>query len=147
MKPYDLGYSRRKLLGLASILAMQTPIVVLDEPTTGQDARGIERVRGIVRSIAAAGRTLIAVSHDMGFVASEFERVIVMCNGRVVRDGRPDEVFAEDSWPILATTFLEPPLAAILGVRAGVGATPTPEALAAALLSIDPSAADGAVRT
>ena len=42
--PYDLGYSRRKLLALASVLAMQTPVVVLDEPTTGQDARGVARV-------------------------------------------------------------------------------------------------------
>ena len=42
--PYDLGYSRRKLLALASILAMETPVVVLDEPTTGQDARGVARV-------------------------------------------------------------------------------------------------------
>ena len=46
--PYDLGYSRRKLLALASILAMDTPVVILDEPTTGQDARGIERVHRIV---------------------------------------------------------------------------------------------------
>src|SRR5205823_14159648 len=39
--PYDLGYSRRKLLAIASILAMETPVVVLDEPTTGQDARRV----------------------------------------------------------------------------------------------------------
>jgi energy-coupling factor transport system ATP-binding protein len=38
--PYDIGYSRRKLLALASVYAMGTPVVVLDEPTTGQDARG-----------------------------------------------------------------------------------------------------------
>ena len=43
--PYDLGYSRRKLLAIASILAMGTPIVVLDEPTTGQDARGVDADR------------------------------------------------------------------------------------------------------
>ena len=72
--PYDLGYSRRKLLALASILAMGTPIVVLDEPTTGQDARGLERIRRIVADLSADGRTVIAVSHDMRFVAEAFER-------------------------------------------------------------------------
>ena len=46
--PYDLGYSRRKLLAIASILAMATPVVILDEPTTGQDARGVARVRTII---------------------------------------------------------------------------------------------------
>ncbi len=57
--PYDLGYSRRKLLTLASVLAMDTPVVVLDEPTTGQDARGIARVQQVVgeRRRRAAGRS------------------------------------------------------------------------------------------
>src|SRR5450759_1276670 len=60
--PYDLGHSRRKLLALASILAMETPIVVLDEPTTGQDARGIARIQRVVADLAAEGRTVIAIS-------------------------------------------------------------------------------------
>ena len=132
--PYDLGYSRRKLLALASILAMGTPVVVLDEPTTGQDARGVERIRGIVGDLAAAGRTVIAISHDMRFVAEAFERVVVMRDGRIVLDGTTAEVFAEAAWPVLASTFLQPPLAARVGVRLGLGPTPTDEALMAAVV-------------
>jgi energy-coupling factor transport system ATP-binding protein len=131
--PYDLGYSRRKLLALASILAMETPVVVLDEPTTGQDARGVERVERIVADLAAAGRTVVAISHDMRFVAEAFGRVVVMREGRIVLDGAPDEVFAEAAWPTLASTFLEPPLAARVGARLGLGATPTDERLVEAL--------------
>ncbi len=131
--PYDLGYSRRKLLALASILAMGTPVVVLDEPTTGQDARGVERIRRIVADLSAAGRTVVAVSHDMRFAAEAFERVVVMRDGRIVLDGPPAEVFAESAWPILASTFLEPPLAARIGARLGLGSTPTDEALEVAL--------------
>jgi energy-coupling factor transport system ATP-binding protein len=131
--PYDLGYSRRKLLALASILAMGTPVVVLDEPTTGQDARGLERIRQIVGDLAAAGRTVIAISHDMRFVAEAFDRVVVMRDGRIVLDGTPADVFAEAAWPTLASTFLEPPLAARIGARLGLGSTPTDEALIAAL--------------
>jgi energy-coupling factor transport system ATP-binding protein len=127
--PYDLGYSRRKLLALASILAMDTPVVALDEPTTGQDARGVERVHGVVADLAAGGRTVIAISHDMRFVAEAFERVIVMRDGRIVLDGSPAEVFAEAAWPTLESTFLEPPLAARIGARLGLGSTPTDEAL------------------
>jgi energy-coupling factor transport system ATP-binding protein len=123
--PYDLGYSRRKLLATASVLAMGTPVVVLDEPTTGQDARGIERIGGIVRGLGAEGRTIIAISHDMAFVAEHFGRVVVMRAGRVVLDGSPSEVFAEDAWPTLASTYLEPPYPAVVGARLGLGATPT----------------------
>jgi energy-coupling factor transport system ATP-binding protein len=131
--PYDLGFSRRKLLALASILAMETPIVILDEPTTGQDARGMSRVQSIVAELSAAGRTVIAVSHDMRFVAESFERVVVMREGRIVLDGTPTEAFAEAAWPTLASTYLEPPLAARVGARLGLGATPTESALVAAL--------------
>ena len=53
--PYDIGYSRRKLLALASVYAMETPVVVLDEPTTGQDARGVARVAALVVDIDRGG--------------------------------------------------------------------------------------------
>jgi energy-coupling factor transport system ATP-binding protein len=123
--PYDLGGARRKLLALASVLAMETPVLILDEPTTGQDAAGVERVREIVANAAASGRTVIAISHDMRFVAEAFERVVVMRDGRVILDGTPSSVFAVDSWPELGSTYLEPPHAAVVGDRLGLGSTPT----------------------
>jgi energy-coupling factor transport system ATP-binding protein len=131
--PYDLGYSRRKLLALASVLAMETPILILDEPTTGQDARGVARVRAVIAAAAAQGRTVMAISHDMRFAAECFRRVIVMRAGRVVLDGPPDVVFGESSWPELRATYLEPPLPAVVGARLGLGSTPTSDALVGAL--------------
>jgi energy-coupling factor transport system ATP-binding protein len=131
--PYDLGYSRRKLLALASILAMGTPVVVLDEPTTGQDARGVERIQRVVAEVSGQGRTVIAISHDMRFVAETFERVVVMGSGRILADGTPAEVFAEPAWPILASTYLEPPLASRVGARLALGSTPTEHGLVEAL--------------
>jgi energy-coupling factor transport system ATP-binding protein len=131
--PYDLGGSRRKLLALASVLAMETPVLVLDEPTTGQDARGVARVRAVIDRASAAGRTVIAISHDMGFVAEAFSRVIVMRAGRVILDGPPATAFAEEAWEALGSTYLEPPLAARVGARLGLGATPTDAALIEAL--------------
>jgi energy-coupling factor transport system ATP-binding protein len=130
--PYDLGFSRRKLLALASILAMRTSVVVLDEPTTGQDARGVDRVQSIVDGLAADGRTVVAISHDMRFVAESFDRVVVMRAGKVELDGSPLEVFAESAWPVLASTYLEPPLAARIGAQLGL-ATPTQASLIEAL--------------
>jgi energy-coupling factor transport system ATP-binding protein len=131
--PYDLGYSRRKLLALASVLAMRTPILILDEPTTGQDARGVARVQDVVARAAEEGRTVIAISHDMRFVAECFQRVVVMRAGRVALDGPPSAVFAEAAWPELRVAYLEPPLSAVVGARLGLGATPTGSAFVAAL--------------
>jgi energy-coupling factor transport system ATP-binding protein len=131
--PYDLGASRRKLLALASVLAMRTPVLVLDEPTTGQDLRGVETVRRAIDAAHEAVRTVIAISHDMAFVAATFDRVVVLRAGRVILDGPPASAFAEPSWDVLRSTYLEPPLAAVVGARMGLGATPTDDALLSAL--------------
>jgi energy-coupling factor transport system ATP-binding protein len=131
--PYDLGYSRRKLLALASILAMGTPVVVLDEPTTGQDASGVNRIQSLVRALADAGRTVVTISHDMRFVAETFERVVVMGAGKVLLDGTPGDAFGEAAWPHLAATNLEAPLAARLGASWGLGETPTEASLVEAV--------------
>jgi energy-coupling factor transport system ATP-binding protein len=85
--PYDLGLARRKLLAIASVLAMGTPVVVLDEPTPGQDADGHASLRAIVANLASEGRTVVAVSHDREFIADAFERVVVLDAGRVIADG------------------------------------------------------------
>jgi energy-coupling factor transporter ATP-binding protein EcfA2 len=84
---YDLGPSKRRLLALASVLAMRTPLVVLDEPTMGLDVDERARVAAIVVGLAEAGRTVVAISHDARFVADAFERVIRLDNGRVIDDG------------------------------------------------------------
>ena len=133
--PYDLGFSQRKLLGLASILAMDAPAIVLDEPTTGQDEHGVERVMAIVRDLGARGKTVIAISHDMRFVAESFDRVVVMREGRIALDGPTTEVFGSASWPTLRSTNLEPPYPALVGAKLGLGATPTQASVIAALTS------------
>jgi energy-coupling factor transport system ATP-binding protein len=133
--PYDLGSSRRKLLALASVLALRTPILVLDEPTTGQDVTGIEIVLSVIQRAHADGRTVIVISHDMEFVASAFDRVIVMREGAVILDGTPASVFAPSGWDQLRSTHLEPTLAAQVGQRLGLGATPTEAGLLASLAS------------
>lgn len=125
VNPYDLGGSRRKLLALASVLAMRTPVLVLDEPTTGQDVRGVELVRSVIEAAHAAGRTVLAITHDMGFAAEAFDRVVVMREGRIVLDGTPAEAFAADAWPTLRSTYVEPPLSALIGARLRLGSTPT----------------------
>ena len=127
--PFNLGYSQRKLVAIASILAMRTPIVVLDEPTTGQDAAGVDRIAAIVQHIRAEGRTVVGISHDLRFVADNFDRVIVLRAGRIIAAGTPHTVFGRSSWTTLASTHLEPPGAARVGEDLALGSTPTDASL------------------
>ena len=138
--PYDLLLSERKLLAIASVLAMETDVVVLDEPTAGQDERGRRRVIEIVERLTRAGRTVLAISHDMEFVAGSFERVVVMHSGRVTLDGAPGDVFGSSSWDALRESGLEPPIAARVGHELGLGATPTDASLVRALVEREASA-------
>jgi energy-coupling factor transport system ATP-binding protein len=131
--PYDLGAARRKLLAIASVLAMRAPVLVLDEPTTGQDRAGVARIQGLVSDVVAAGRTAIAVSHDLRFVAETFPRVVVLRAGRVVLDGSPADVFAPPNRETLASTGLEPPWAARVAGKLGLGPVATEAELVAAV--------------
>lgn len=84
LHPYDLGYSRRKLVAIAAVLAMRSPVVVLDEPTTGQDAGGIERLVALMTRLRGEGRTLVVVSHHGGFVRRTCDRAVRLVAGRII---------------------------------------------------------------
>lgn len=111
--PYDLGLAWRKRVALAAVVAMDTPIVVLDEPTTGQDARFQARLVRLLADWQQRGITVIVISHDMEFVAAHFERLVVMHAGRVLRDGLTIEVVGETA--VLQQTHVEPPAITRLG--------------------------------
>ncbi len=122
--PYDLDLSRRKLVALAGVLAMDPAVLVLDEPTTGQDADGIERVERVVHAYREAGRTVIAITHDMEFAAANFTRIVVMRLGEVVLDGPPAAVFQASNADLLATTGLTLPPVARIGALLGLDPAP-----------------------
>jgi len=121
--PYDLDLSRRKLVALAGVLATDPAVLVLDEPTTGQDADGVARVGAIVEAYRRAGRSVVAITHDMEF-AGRFGRIVVMRDGEVVADGPPEVVFAPVNRDLLASTGLTPPPTARIAARIGLASVP-----------------------
>jgi len=126
--PYDLHLSQRKLLALAAVLAMRTPVVVLDEPTTGQDGRGIARIAAIVDRLKSERRTVVTITHDIDFAAENFDRVIVMARGKVIADGSARDVLSQTD--ALRSAEVEPPQLARLARSLGLPATPlTPQEL------------------
>ena len=93
--PYDLSLAERKMVAMASILAMDTDIVIFDEPTMGQDARGKAKVKEIIHSLYEQGKLVICILHDMDFVAETFGRTIIFSNGEMLFDGPTREAFAQ----------------------------------------------------
>lgn len=120
--PYDLHASERKRVALAAVLAMQTPAVIFDEPTTGQDSQGVALIGAIVESLRRAGRTVLTISHDIDFCAEHFERVVVMADGQVLADGLATALLGQEE--LLAQTAVQPPQMARLAAALGLPGTP-----------------------
>lgn len=105
--PYDLELYQRKMVAIASVLAMDTDVVILDEPTIAQDYNGRKTIGSIIRKLTADGKLVIAILHDMDFVAEYFDRAIIMAHGRVLADGTVRSVFRQDE--ALAKARLQKP--------------------------------------
>ena len=90
--PFLLNRGTRQLLALASIVVLETPVIILDEPTTGLDFRECVKVMDVIRGLHERGTTVVMVCHDMEVVADFAERVIVMSAGRVVDAGATFDV-------------------------------------------------------
>ncbi len=120
-QPHRLPLAVRKLVSIGSVLTMRTPVLVLDEPTTGQDHRTADRIAGVILEVRAAGTTVIVVSHDMALIADIADRIVVLDAGRVVADGLPRAVLSDPA--LAASTRLTPPqitqLAMAMPGRAG----------------------------
>lgn len=110
--PYDLDLHERKMVAMASVLAMDPDVVIFDEPTIAQDDSGRKLIADIIGRLEASGRLVISILHDMDLVARCFSRVVVMADGEVVADGSPGSVFSDDR--VLGLAGLRMPQAAEL---------------------------------
>ena len=106
-EPFLLNRGTRQLLALASIIVMEPPVGVLDEPTTGLDFRECAKVMDVIAELNARGTTVVMVCHDMEVVADYAKRVIAMTAGQVVADGETFAVLRDRD--VLARTHLLPP--------------------------------------
>lgn len=100
--PYDMGQSLRKRVAVASVLAMETPVVILDEPTGSQDAAGINLLGDIVDILVEEGKLVVVITHDVDFAAKHADRVVALGQGEVLIDDTPEVVF--DRPDVLAET-------------------------------------------
>jgi ABC-type cobalamin/Fe3+-siderophores transport system ATPase subunit len=93
----ELSLGERQLVLLAMAVAQSAPVLVLDEPTVHLDLRHqIETMELLVDLNQRDGTTVLAVLHDLGLARHFFPRLVLLAAGRIVADGRPDEVLADD---------------------------------------------------
>jgi energy-coupling factor transporter ATPase len=108
--PHSLSRGQRQRLAVASIISMEQDILVLDEPTSGQDRGHLNKFLCQIKKLNDAGKTIIMITHDMSIVAEYSERTIVMEGGKILMDGSTREVFSRPE--ILKKASIEPPLLA-----------------------------------
>ncbi len=84
--PYDLQPAWRRLVAVAAVLAMDTPLLVLDEPTAGLDTPSVERLTVLCHDLAAQGKSVLVISHDLDFCYEALERVVLVRDGRIALD-------------------------------------------------------------
>lgn len=93
--PHDSGYSVRKRIALASIVAMDARVLVFDEPTAGLDPHEISLLMAVLAELQRQNKTVVIITHDMDFVTETIDRVIGMSCGRKVFDGNVRELFPQ----------------------------------------------------
>lgn len=116
--PFFLSKGLRQRVAIASILALRPQVIIVDEPTTGQDAKqSLEIMDFLKRLNEELGHTVIIITHDMPIVGQYAKRVIAMGQGRVMADAPTAEVFTRAD--VLEQTFLKPPQITQLAQAAG----------------------------
>lgn len=106
--PFFLSKGLRQRVAIASILALRPEVIIVDEPTTGQDARQSREIMDFLKSLNEEHEhTIIIITHDMPIVGQYARRVIAMANAQIIVDGSTADVFTQSD--MLRKTFLAPP--------------------------------------
>lgn len=123
--PYALAPAARRRLAIAAVLAMAPRVLVLDEPTTGQDHRAATFLAGLLGELRATGTAVVCIAHDLGLLAAVADRLLLLSRGRVVADGPPRRVLADDE--AMGRAGLTPP--PVVALSRAVPAAGRPPAL------------------
>jgi energy-coupling factor transport system ATP-binding protein len=105
--PFMLSGGERKRVALASILAWDPKAIILDEPTIGQDHQQKEKLQQFILQLNAQKKTVVVVTHDVEFVAECNPRVILMSQGKILVDGKAEQILTNPK--VLAQAHIVPP--------------------------------------
>ena len=140
--PLSLSHGQKRRLSVATALVTEPDVVLLDEPTFGQDRRYTDELLALLTDLHRSGTTVVVITHDMTLVAEHATRVVALASGHVVFDGTPAALFARPD--LLTRCALRlPPIAQAVQqareLRAALPAVNSLRELAAALVGGQPS--------
>ena len=114
--PYELQHVQRKFLCIASIISMNPEVIILDEPSSGMDYKGIQKLKDIIKYLnEEENKTVIIVSHNMDLVADITERTVVLYMGKIILDGETKSVLSQADK--LKTAGVNPPQVTRVALR------------------------------
>jgi len=105
--PFLLSGGQKRRLSVGTALVAGAPVLVLDEPTFGQDRARADELLSLLSELNAEGTTIVVVTHDMQLVTDHADRTVVLADGRVLADGPTGDVFADDD--LIRRAGLRPP--------------------------------------
>jgi len=105
--PFNLGKGQRQKLALASVIAMQSEVLIIDEPTTGLDTRTSLEVLRLLHELNRQGHTIIVITHDIDLVAENVPRTIALSQGVLLLEGPTAVVLSQAD--LLKETYVTPP--------------------------------------
>jgi energy-coupling factor transport system ATP-binding protein len=121
--PFRLSKGDRQRLAIAAITAMRPDVVIVDEPTTGQDLREAHAIMAhLLEMTRQEGQTVIVITHAMQLVATYADLVVALHGGRVIAFGPPEDIFRQET--VLRRTMVKPPAVVALGNRLGLNPPP-----------------------
>ena len=113
--PLFLSKGQRQRLAVAAVLAMGPEILIVDEPTTGQDFRSVQAIMRLLVDLQRQSKTIVIITHDMSLVAEYCQRVLAFRGGHIAFTGTPRELF--QSRDVLNRTGLKQPTSAALSTH------------------------------
>ena len=121
--PRSLDKGGRQRVAIASALSMDPHILIIDEPTTGQDPKKARQIMELTKELNKKGKTIIFITHNMELAAEYAKRIIVMNNGLLLYDGAVRDAYSQTD--ILEKTYLKPPQITQLAQKLGSYGVPT----------------------
>lgn len=91
--PDSLSGGQKQRVAIVRALAMQPEVMLFDEPTSALDPEMVGEVLGLIKDVAAAGMTMVVVTHEMGFAREVANRVLFFSDGRITEEGTPQQIF------------------------------------------------------
>ena len=91
--PIRLSGGQKQRVAIARALTMEPEVMLFDEPTSALDPELIGEVLGVMKKLAKEGTTMLVVTHEMGFAREVADRVLVMADGEMIEDEKPDQLF------------------------------------------------------